>query len=108
MFLYIKDINTNSSSNNETFCVTNKDGWYVPGYWSPDSKKLNCSQLVTLTDYVIWLLNAENGEMVKDIPSEDKMQKGRFTVGPWSPDGKGFYVISIGYLLELRDVHIVA
>ena len=22
------------------------------------------------------------------------MQKGRFTVGPWSPDGKGFYVIS--------------
>ncbi len=32
--------------------------------------------------------------MVKVIPSEDKMQKGRFTVGPWSPDGKGFYVIS--------------
>jgi dipeptidyl aminopeptidase/acylaminoacyl peptidase len=93
MLLYVNDINTNSSSNNETFCVTNKEGWYVPGYWSPDSKKLNCSQLVTLTDYVIWLLNTENGEMVKVIPSEDKMQKGRFTVGPWSPDGKGFYVI---------------
>jgi dipeptidyl aminopeptidase/acylaminoacyl peptidase len=94
MLLYIKDINSNSSSNNGTFCVTNKEGWYVPGYWSPDSKKLNCSQLVTLTDYVIWLLNTENGEMVKVIPSEDKMQKGRFTVGPWSPDGKGFYIIS--------------
>jgi dipeptidyl aminopeptidase/acylaminoacyl peptidase len=95
MLVYIKDItNIDSSSNNGAFCLTNKEGWHVPGYWSPDSKKLNCSQLVTLTDYVIWLLNAENGEMVKVIPSEDKMQKGRFTVGPWSPDGKGFYVIS--------------
>lgn len=96
MLVYIKDITniSSSSSNNETFCITNKEGWYIPGYWSPDNKKLNCSQLVTLTDYVIWLLNIEDGEMVKVIPSEDKMQKGRFTVGPWSPDGKGFYVIS--------------
>jgi dipeptidyl aminopeptidase/acylaminoacyl peptidase len=94
MLVYVKDITNINGSNNGTFCVTNKEGWYVPGYWSPDSKKLNCSQLVTLTDYVIWLLNTENGEMVKVIPSEDKVQKGRFTVGPWSPDGKGFYVIS--------------
>ena len=50
------------SSSNKTFCITNKDGWYIPRYWSPDNKKLNCSQLVTLTDYVIWLLNIENGE----------------------------------------------
>src|SRR5919199_370013 len=96
MLVYIKDITNinSSSSSNETFCVTNKEGWYIPGYWSPDNKKLNCSQLVTLTDYVIWLLNVENGEMVKVIPSEYMIQKGRFTVGPWSPDGKGFYVIS--------------
>jgi dipeptidyl aminopeptidase/acylaminoacyl peptidase len=94
MLVYVKDITNINGSNNGTFCVTNKEGWYVPGYWSPDSKKLNCSQLVTLTDYVIWLLNTENGEMVKVIPSEDKVQKERFTVGPWSPDGKGFYVIS--------------
>jgi dipeptidyl aminopeptidase/acylaminoacyl peptidase len=94
MLVYLKDINNINTSNNETFCVTKEEGWYIPGYWSPDSKKLNCSQLVTLTDYVIWLLNIENCEMVKVIPSEDKMQKSRFTVGPWSPDGKGFYVIS--------------
>jgi dipeptidyl aminopeptidase/acylaminoacyl peptidase len=94
MLVYVKDINNINTSNNEPFCVTKREGWYIPGYWSPDSKKLNCSQLVTLTDYVIWLLNIENCEMVKVIPSEDKMQKGRFTVGPWSPDGKGFYVIS--------------
>ena len=98
MLVYIKNINNtsggNTSSNNESFCITNKEGWYIPGYWSPDNKKLNCSQLVTLTDYVIWLLNVENGEMVKVIPPEYMIQKGRFSVGPWSPDGKGFYVIS--------------
>jgi Tol biopolymer transport system component/dienelactone hydrolase len=95
MLVYVKDITNNiSSSGNETFCITNKEGWYIPGYWSPDNKKLNCSQLVTLTDYIIWLLNIENGEMVKVIPSEYMIQKGRFTVGPWSPDGKGFYIIS--------------
>ena len=92
MLVYIEDITNVDSSK---ICITNnKEGWYIPGYWSPDNKKLNCSQLVTLTDYVIWLLDIETSEMVKVIPSEDKMQKGRFTVGPWSPDGKGFYVIS--------------
>jgi len=97
MLVYIKNINSTTggnSSSNETFCVTNKEGWYIPGYWSPDSKKLNCSQLVTLSDHAVWLLNIKNGEMVKIIPSEDEMQNGRFTVGPWSPDGKGFYIIS--------------
>jgi hypothetical protein len=44
-------------------------------------QRLNCSQFVTLSDYVIWLLNIENGEMVRVIPSEDNTQKGRFTVG---------------------------
>jgi hypothetical protein len=71
--------------------LTNKEGWYIPGYWSPDNKKLNCSQLVTLTDYVIWLLNIENGEMIKVIPSEEKIQKGRFTVGPWSSKAQTNY-----------------
>ncbi len=94
MLVYVKDITNIDSSNNESSCITNKEGWYIPGYWSPDNKKLNCSQLVTLSDFAIWLLNIENGEMVKVIPSEDNTQKGRFTVGPWSPDGKGFYVIS--------------
>jgi dipeptidyl aminopeptidase/acylaminoacyl peptidase len=96
MLVYIRDINNLGSDNrtNETFCITDKEGWYIPGYWSPDNKKLNCSQLATLSDYAIWVLNIENREMVKVVPSRDDMQKGRFTVGPWSLDGKGFYVIS--------------
>src|SRR5437899_10954804 len=62
MLVYIRNMN---SSNNEAFCITNKEGWYIPGYWSPDNKKLNCSQLVTLTDYAIWVLDIENKNMVR-------------------------------------------
>jgi dipeptidyl aminopeptidase/acylaminoacyl peptidase len=93
MLVHIRNMNSTGTSN-ETFCITNKEGWYVPGYWSPDNKKLNCSQLVTLTDYDIWLLDIENNEMVQVTPPKDKTEKSRFIVGPWSPDGKGFYVIS--------------
>ena len=91
MLVHIKNMN---GASNETFCVTNKEGWYVPGYWSPNNKKLNCSQLVTLTDHAIWLLDIESNDMVQVTPLKDKTEKGRFIVGPWSPDGKGFYIIS--------------
>ena len=92
MLVHVRKMN--SSTSNETFCITNKDGWYVPGYWSPDNKKLNCSQLTTLTDYDIWLLDIENNEMVQITPLKGMAEKSRFIVGPWSSDGKGFYVIS--------------
>ena len=92
MLLYVRA--ANSGTSNETFCITNKEGWYVPGYWSPDNKRLNCSQLITLTDYRIWLLDIENNEMVPINPLKDEAEKSRFIVGPWSSDGKGFYVIS--------------
>ena len=52
MSAYVRDL-----AHDETFCITDKPGWYIPGYWSPDSTKINCSQLVTLTDYNIWLLD---------------------------------------------------
>ena len=87
-------VHVRNMRHNETFCITNKEGWYVPGYWSPDNKKLNCSQITTLTDYDIWLLDIENNEMVQITPLKDIAEKSRFIVGPWSLDGKGFYVIS--------------
>jgi dipeptidyl aminopeptidase/acylaminoacyl peptidase len=92
MLVHVKNLNSNTSD--ETFCITNKDGWYVPGYWSPDNKKINCSQLITLSHYDIWLLDIKNNEMVQITPSQNEAEKSRFIVGPWSPDGKGFYVIS--------------
>lgn len=92
MLVHIR--NMNNSTGKDTFCITNKEGWYIPGYWSPDNKKLNCSQLVTLTDYAIWLFDVENNEMIQVTPSKVKTEKSRFIVGPWSPDGKGFYIIS--------------
>ena len=48
MFAFVRDL-----VNDEDFCIADKPGWYIPGYWSPDSEKINCSQLVMLTDYTI-------------------------------------------------------
>ena len=90
MLVYVKKIQADKDSS-EAFCLTNKSGWYIPGYWSPDNKHLNCSQLVTLTDYSVWLLNIEDKKMISIAPS---VEKSRFIVGPWSADGQGFYLLS--------------
>jgi dipeptidyl aminopeptidase/acylaminoacyl peptidase len=87
MLAYVRDL-----ANDEAFCITDKPGWYTPGYWSPDSTKINCSQLVTLTDYTIWLLDIGRNEMVQVTSSSE--EKSRNIVGPWLPDGQGFYVIT--------------
>ena len=85
MLVYVRDL-----ANDEAFCVADKPGWYIPGYWSPDSTKINCSQSVT--DYTIWLLDIHRKEMIQVIsPIEEKS---RNIVGPWVPDGQGFYVIT--------------
>ena len=42
MLVYVHNIESNQTS-----CVTaGKSGWYVPGYWSPDNKRINCYHLV--------------------------------------------------------------
>ncbi|MDQ6722932.1 MAG: hypothetical protein M3Z01_01525 [Thermoproteota archaeon] len=80
------------NDSDDSFCITDTEGWYIPGYWSPDNKKINCSQLVTLTDYSIWCIDVESRNMEKiDLKNNEKS---RFTVGPWSPDGNGFYILS--------------
>jgi hypothetical protein len=103
MLVYVRDINNTGyeSSINERFCITNREGWYISGYWSPDTKRPNCSQLVTLSDYVIWLLNVENGEMVRVIPSEDNTQKRRFTIG----HGRRMEKASIQHLIHRGNIH---
>jgi dipeptidyl aminopeptidase/acylaminoacyl peptidase len=90
MLAYIRDL-----SSNETFCITNnKSGWYVPGYWSSNSKMMNCSQLITLDDYAIWILDIEEKEMMHVRMPKDEEEKSRFIAGPWPLDGQGFYVIT--------------
>ena len=82
----------NMRGENKDFCITDREGWYIPGYWSPNSKKLNCSQLVTLTDYAIWILDVESRSMEKiNLKYE---QKSKFIVGPWSVNQNGFYLLS--------------
>ena len=87
MSAYVRDL-----AHDETFCITDKPGWYIPGYWSPDSTKINCSQLVTLTDYNIWLLDRHERIMIQITRSIK--EKSRNVVGPWLPDGQGFYVVT--------------
>jgi len=87
MLIYIRNMNREKD-----FCITDKEGWYIPGYWSPNNKKLNCSQLITLTDYAIWILDVENRSMEK-INLEYE-QKSKFIVGPWSVNQNGFYLLS--------------
>ena len=87
MLIYIRNMNREKD-----FCITDTEGWYIPGYWSPNNKKLNCSQLITLTDYAIWILDVENRSMEK-INLEYE-QKSKFIVGPWSVNQNGFYLLS--------------
>ena len=98
MLVYVHNINKNKNNdyNNEhALCITNKPGWYVPGYWSPDNKKLNCFQIITQTEYHIWLLDIDRNEMLQVTPllSEEET-KSRNIAGPWLPSGQGFYIIS--------------
>ncbi len=81
------------SDSNDSFCITDREGWYIPGYWSHNNKKLNCSQLVTLTDYSIWILDIESRSIEK-IDLGNNKEKSRFIVGPWSLNKNGFYVLS--------------
>jgi dipeptidyl aminopeptidase/acylaminoacyl peptidase len=87
MLIYIRNMNREKD-----FCITDKEGWYIPGYWSPNNKNLNCSQLITLTDYAIWILDVENRSMEKI--NLEYGQKSKFIVGPWSVNQNGFYLLS--------------
>jgi hypothetical protein len=89
MLIYIRNMKSNGE---DSFCITDREGWYIPGYWSPSNKKLNCSQLVTLTNYNIWLLNLE--DRIMECIDLGNNEKSRFIPGPWSVNGNGFYVLS--------------
>ncbi len=90
MLIHAKNMKSDS---NDSFCITDREGWYIPGYWSHNNKKLSCSQLVTLTDYSIWILDIESRSIEK-IDLGNNKEKSRFIVGPWSLNKNGFYVLS--------------
>lgn len=100
MLVYIRNINKNNNNddnnNNQILCATKKSGWYVPGYWSPDNNnRLNCFQIITQTEYNVWLLDIDKNEMlqVTPLPSGEE-EKSRNIAGPWLRNGQGFYIIS--------------
>jgi len=84
MKLYVHDL-----KQGERFCLTDRGGWYVGGYWSPDGRRLTCAQILTLTDIAIWLIDIEGRDMVRVSPPAERA---RFLPGPWKPDGSGFFL----------------
>jgi protease II len=86
MHVYILDI-----KQNETFCITDIPGWYIPGYWSPDDKKISCLQILNGTNSIVWILDIEKRKMVKQLFS-GRQSKNR--LGQWSDNGDGFYILT--------------
>ena len=87
LLIYVIDV----KKQNGPFCITNNAGWYEPGYWSPDNKMINCKQILTDTDSLIWLLDVEKRKMIQLKPLHER---NTHQTGPWSVDGRGFYVIT--------------
>ncbi len=65
--------------------------YYVPLSWSPDGRALLVTKAVSNTDNDLYLLDVASGERRHLTPHEDEVQ---FSPGPWSPDGRGFYLLS--------------
>jgi dipeptidyl aminopeptidase/acylaminoacyl peptidase len=88
MLIYVLDIDQNRA-----VCITGRSGWYMPGYWSSDDKKINCVQIITDSDSVVWLIDIEKRQM-KLAETSNGSIIGRNVPGPWSHDGSGFYILT--------------
>lgn len=75
----------------ETFVLTSNHGWFEPGYWAPDCKRLSAIELVTQTQLSVWVCDVSTLSARRVTPL---LEKTRFIPGPWSSDGEGFYVLT--------------
>ncbi|HEY8597892.1 MAG TPA: S9 family peptidase [Thermomicrobiales bacterium] len=65
--------------------------YYHPVSWSPDGRSLLVAKAISNTDNDLYLLDVASGERRHLTPHDDEVQ---FSPGPWSPDGRGFYLLS--------------
>lgn len=86
LLLYIRDL-----KQNDTFCITDKPGWYIPGYWSTDNKMISCLEILNETDSSVWIVDVDKRRMVKTVFGQ---QKNRNELGPWSSHDFGFYILT--------------
>jgi dipeptidyl aminopeptidase/acylaminoacyl peptidase len=91
MHVYVKDIIESGVPKR----ITKEAGWYAVGYWSPDNKRMTCSQIITDIESKIWLLEVENAvDNIVIAQSRNKDEISQSIPGPWSSDGRGFYFIT--------------
>ncbi len=71
--------------------LTERPGYYSLGHWSPDDSKISLTEVVSVVESAIWVVDAKTGELAKVSPEAPET---RFYTGPWTRDGKGIYIIS--------------
>jgi dipeptidyl aminopeptidase/acylaminoacyl peptidase len=86
MLLYAMNLHDNAK-----ITLTNTHGWFQMGYWAPDSRRLSAVELVTVTQASVWVCDVADGSARRVTPVYEKT---RFIPGPWSSDGRGFYVLT--------------
>ncbi len=65
--------------------------YYVPLSWSPDGRSILVERAVSNTDNDLYLLDVASGARRHLTPHEGEV---KFGAGPWSPDGRGFYLLT--------------
>ncbi len=65
--------------------------WLVPASWSPDGRHLVVSRFNLSTDQDLFLVDAITGAARHLTPHSGEA---KFTPGPWTSDGRGFFVLS--------------
>lgn len=67
------------------------DANYLPRSWSPDGRYVLALKFNNNMDQDLYLCDVETGKSRHLTPHDGEI---KFFPGPWSPDGKGFYLIS--------------
>jgi dipeptidyl aminopeptidase/acylaminoacyl peptidase len=62
-----------------------------PRRWAPDGTHLLAQEWRTATDHSIHLVDVDGGPAEELTPHDEPV---KFEVGPWAPDGSGFYLVT--------------
>jgi dipeptidyl aminopeptidase/acylaminoacyl peptidase len=68
-----------------------RGAYYMPGFWNPKGDHMTVIELRLTTDTDIHLLDLSTGRMENLTKFEEEAVH---WAGPWTPDGRGFYLIS--------------
>jgi dipeptidyl aminopeptidase/acylaminoacyl peptidase len=68
-----------------------RGAYYLSGFWSPEGSRMTVMEFRLSTDIDVHLLDLDTGKMENLTKFEEEAVH---WAGPWTPDGRGFYLIS--------------